>query len=56
MQYAVLECHYIIQVCGVVTFIIIHDIGELELADSRGMGWKGGTTVTGLSGVTITKS
>ena len=32
-------------------FIIIHGIRELELADSRGMGWKGGTTVTGLSGV-----
>ena len=32
-------------------FIITHGIGEMELADSRGMGWKGGTIVTGLSGV-----
>jgi hypothetical protein len=30
---------------------IIHGIRELEIADSREMGWKGGTTVTGLSGV-----
>jgi len=32
-------------------FIITHGMGEMELADSRGMGWRGGTTVTGLSGV-----
>jgi len=32
-------------------FIIFQDTGKLELADSRGMGTKGGTTVTGLSGV-----